>query len=276
MNRRDLIVILICVFVFPILARASSLTLGDAFSAGGTIFAADFNNKFNAISNWSVKGIGADNITDASVTGTIIAAATITASNVVTDTLTATEIAAGAIGASELATNAVDTDSMLALNVTTAKVAVDAAQVVYTLEEGTMTAGDCSTPITMDVSDTRPAANAVLIQNINPDDTNFADETILVHLMASVECKTNCGNGSQDVNLSCNWDASDDVWVASHNRMDKLNGGGADLPITFHYTVSYTPADGDAADVFCVIWENGGNTSTWDYCARMIVQHVKR
>lgn len=276
MKRPNLLALLIAVLFGVTNAWAGALVIPNTYSTGETITASSFNADNDAIETWAAGNIGSDNITDASVASIDITNGTIVAADVFTDTLTASEIAANAIAASELADDAVDTAAILAANVTTPKIAVDATTAVYLLEEGTMTAGSCSTPITMDVDDTRPTDNTVLKQSIDPDDTTFADESILVNVMVRAECVSSCGSALPQLNVSCNWDATDDAFVASFRNVDAITLANADYPIPMTYMNTYTPSSGTAADVFCVVWEDGVTSQVWDYCARMIVQHIKR
>lgn len=113
-------------------SETKKITIADVVSAGigsvsdGTIPGAKLTAASVTATQIDTGAVGTTEIADGSVTTAKLADGAVTAVKIAANTITASEIAADAIGSSELADGAVDTAAIQDLAVTTAKIADDA------------------------------------------------------------------------------------------------------------------------------------------------------
>lgn len=263
MKRQDLIVMLIFALAFPLTSLASSLSLGDAFSTGETITAAKFNNKFNALNSWAAGGVGSDNITNGTIQDVDIQSNTITGAKIFDGTIGVADIGTDGVDSDEIKADAVGASEIAALSIPTGDIALNAASQIFEDEEGTWAAGICTGGTATPTSN--PGVNTALRVTTTVATT---DERLNARLWVNLLCTSNCNN-SAVISVTCNYDTTEDD---SHSfTVTNIQ----DIAFSISYINLYTPVTGGAKDLDCYIWRSGG-TSVSNYCARLVVEQVKR
>lgn len=273
---RNFVLSLAAVLIMAQLVAASTASVTWIFSNGEVIDAGKFNTNFTDILNTINGNIDSDNITNGSLKEIDFGSEIITElslkDNEISTALKDESILSGKIKDKEVKT--ADLDDVVA---TTAKIAIDAAATVYTIDEGTWSGGNCTGPVTMDVDGTRPteAEIDVMKQSITAASVDGTDETLEVHAMALVTCTGNCTNQTPAPGLSCGYNGVDDTFIAKIYTKNHINSNG--LFMLLNYSGTFTLADESPHNVYCEPWETDAtSSSTWTYCARMIVVHHKR
>ena len=274
---RSLAVMLSLLSVFMALpASASSLAVTkQSWAYRETLTSSDLTANFADITNWANGNIGSDNITDLSIAGIDIASNAVDTTKVLAETLlggSAGDIHADTITDYNIAIAGISRITDAA--VTTAKIAIDAAEKTYKVEEGTWASGICTGPVPMILVDVptpvKPTANANLRVTTTAASTN---ETLIATLWFRFTCTGSC-NSTDIIQYTCNYGGTEDT---SYGQI----GWGrltttANVEGTQTYINRYAAVTGGAKDLDCYIWEAAGSQGAYNYCARLIVEHVKR